>query len=330
VAHTAFVIGTNDPSVGDQVCRFETDGPIIYCDAAPKPAVLQSGAPLAEGSGFDSLSSAVIDGPAISIPLHGSDPSSDDALTFSIESQPAHGTVTVDGATATYTPPSTSPAPATFDTFSYTLTTSSGTSTPSNVHVIFASPPVTTSSIITVVENQAKFVVLKARDPHGLHLTVTITDLPTSGTLYECDDFDRVVGEITLTQLPKTVGSIRLKYQPQMYSTTSQTVGYAGTCASAASTSRWFEPVVQRESLANRAPPTWSRAHISFASFLIYELSHLLALSLLSTLARVPHLVHTDAPLPLFTHVGLHSHSLRSQFPTPTASHLLLPSPWTS
>ena len=66
----------------------------------------------------------------------------------------------------------------------------------------------------SLVEDRNKTIILSTYDPVGLPVTVTILSLPATGTLYECDASDRVVHQISPSELPKQAHGIRLKFEP--------------------------------------------------------------------------------------------------------------------
>jgi len=213
--HLGPPLGTNDPTVGDEICRakLEKGAPIVYCEPAMKPQVTNSGAPIAGASGYDVVQSAVIGGPSKEITLPGEDP--DDAaatLTFTINMNPTEGTVTLLNNIATYTPPATSLVPS--DTFAYTVTAASGTSDLVTVRVIFAVPPVAEKKMFAIVEDRNGTVILNPVDPTGFDTTNTILTLPTGGKLYESDGTDTVLRQITTDLLPFDTPNHRFKFVP--------------------------------------------------------------------------------------------------------------------
>lgn len=118
------------------------------------------------------------------IDLVGSD-AEDTDLVFTVATQPAHGSVTVSGRTATYTP-TTGYTGA--DSFTYTVRDTAGaTSAPATVSITVTAStnnaPVTTSGTATTAENTATTVTLSATDADGDALTYTITGPPAHGSV---------------------------------------------------------------------------------------------------------------------------------------------------
>ena len=200
------LMGTNDPDVGNEVCRREKGQQVVYCDSANAPTVVASGLTLQNAPEQHTVAYAVIGGPPISLPLA-------DSPTATITSSPNVGTFTVTSPTVgTYTPP------ATATTTSTTISLSSST-----IRVIFASPPKTSDVSYALVEDRNKTIILSTYDPVGLPVTLTILSLPATGTLYECDASDRVVHQILPSELPKQAHGIRLKFEPRRDDETTNT-----------------------------------------------------------------------------------------------------------
>lgn len=119
----------------------------------------------------------------VPITLIGSDPENA-ALTYSITSNPAHGTVTVNGNIATYTPETNYVGD---DTFTYTVSDGTLTSAPAAVTIhVFQPNRAPTASSATLIINQGETaapIVLSATDPEGDTITYQIVTQPTQGTL---------------------------------------------------------------------------------------------------------------------------------------------------
>jgi hypothetical protein len=60
-------------------------------------------------------------------------------------------------------------------------------------------------------------------------LVFTITKLPASGTLFECDAHDAVVREVESDSLPCEVHSNRVRFQPEPNDQTTNTFEYKVT-----------------------------------------------------------------------------------------------------
>ena len=108
----------------------------------------------------------------------------DPVLTYAVATGPAHGTVTIDGATATYTP-ATSYVGA--DSFTYTVRDSGGlVSAPATVSLTVTrrqEPPVATAVAVTTDEDQASTFALTATDPDGDPLTYAVAAGPQYGSV---------------------------------------------------------------------------------------------------------------------------------------------------
>ena len=148
----------------------------------------------------------MLGGPPISLPLA-------DSPTATITSPPDVGAFALTSPTlGTYTPPTTA----------ITTSTSIALSS-STIRVIFASPPHTSDQSYALVEDRNKTIILSTYDPVGLPVTLTILSLPATGTLYECDASDRVVHQISASELPKQAYGIRLKFEPRRDDETTNT-----------------------------------------------------------------------------------------------------------
>lgn len=122
----------------------------------------------------------------ISVTVRGTDLEST-SLTFALASAPTNGTlsafVSVDGTTATiaYTP---NPGFSGTDTFTYTVSDGSNTSSPGTVTITIANKvPTTESGVVEGVEGQDLVITLTGEDDDDDPLTFAITSPPTSGQL---------------------------------------------------------------------------------------------------------------------------------------------------
>ena len=116
------------------------------------------------------------------IKLVGNDPDGD-AITYSIVDQPTDGTVTLDGATATYTSNSDT---ATSDSFTFKVNdgvTDSNIATISLNITAVNDAPNGNDQTINAVEQVAKEIKLVGNDPDGDAITYSIVDQPTDGTV---------------------------------------------------------------------------------------------------------------------------------------------------
>ena len=116
------------------------------------------------------------------ITLTGSDLDGD-AITYSIVDQPTDGTVTLDGATATYTSNSDT---ATSDSFTFKVNdgvTDSNIATISLNITAVNDAPNGNDQTINAVEQVAKEIKLVGNDPDGDAITYSIVDQPTDGTV---------------------------------------------------------------------------------------------------------------------------------------------------
>ncbi len=106
------------------------------------------------------------------------------AVTYAVETSPSHGTVTISGDQATYTPYLNYNGP---DSFTYKATDNQGaagnTATVSITITPVNDPPVADSKSITTNEDTAVGVTLTATDPENDPLTYSIVDNPSHGTL---------------------------------------------------------------------------------------------------------------------------------------------------
>ena len=114
------------------------------------------------------------------IKLVGNDPDGD-AITYSIVDQPTDGTVTLDGATATYTSNSDT---ATSDSFTFKVNdgvTDSNIATISLNITAVNDAPNGNDQTINAVEQVAKEITLTGSDLDGDAITYSIVDQPTDG-----------------------------------------------------------------------------------------------------------------------------------------------------
>jgi hypothetical protein len=116
------------------------------------------------------------------ITLTGTDQEGD-ALTFSVATGPAHGTITGTPPAITYTPELNYIGP---DSFTFTASDGLGTSAPATVSInVLAEndPPVATAQPVTTDEDTAVNITLAGVDPDNDPLTFTIASQPANGTL---------------------------------------------------------------------------------------------------------------------------------------------------
>jgi endonuclease I len=123
-------------------------------------------------------------GTSTPVTLLGSDVDGD-ALTYAVATQPTHGSVTLDGATATYTPAAGYAGP---DSFTYTVRDPSGATSAAataSIAVVAAAQhdPVATSTTATTPEDQPVTVTLTASDPDGDPLSYSIAARPAHGSV---------------------------------------------------------------------------------------------------------------------------------------------------
>ncbi len=106
-----------------------------------------------------------------------------DALVFTVQASPAHGTLSGNAPNLTYTPAADYHGP---DAFTFTASDGSLTSATATVTLTVNSindAPVATGQSVTTAEDTAKVITLAASDVDGDALTYVITSLPTHGTL---------------------------------------------------------------------------------------------------------------------------------------------------
>jgi hypothetical protein len=123
------------------------------------------------------------EGAAKAVTLTGSDPNSPPlSLTYSVTTNPVHGTLSGTAPDLTYTPTASY-----FGTDSFQFTDSNGTATSpaATVSINVVGTPTANAQSVTVTENRAQAITLTGSDPNtpALPLTYTITTGPTHGTL---------------------------------------------------------------------------------------------------------------------------------------------------
>ena len=109
------------------------------------------------------------------IKLVGNDPDGD-AITYSIVDQPTDGTVTLDGATATYTSNSDT---ATSDSFTFIVQANGLESIPTTVIINITGTndaPVAENQTVNVTDKVTETITLLASDPENDALSYTIVD----------------------------------------------------------------------------------------------------------------------------------------------------------
>jgi len=128
------------------------------------------------------LTLSVIEDTPESITLIGADVEGD-PLTFSVSSQPANGSVSVQGAIATYTPSSNHTGA---DSFSYTANDGALNSAPASVTVTVSEvndPPVAEDGSASGAEDSPISIPLSAVDPDGDTLTFALDQDATQGSV---------------------------------------------------------------------------------------------------------------------------------------------------
>ena len=120
---------------------------------------------------------------AVSFALTATDPNGN-TFSFSITSQPSNGAVTIDGATATYTPNSDFNG---VDEFVFVATNSTDLQSNAITATITVTavndPPVANSATIVATEDIARQLVLTATDVDGDTVSFSITSQPSKGTV---------------------------------------------------------------------------------------------------------------------------------------------------
>ena len=120
-------------------------------------------------------------GASAEITLTGADADKGDTLTFAVETPPEHGSVSIVGATAAYTPDD---GYVGADLFTFTVSDGKATSLPSPVRITIgnASPVVKAGSVATNEDTEVAFTI-DASDPDGDEITLSLTDKPRHGSL---------------------------------------------------------------------------------------------------------------------------------------------------
>ena len=106
------------------------------------------------------------------VTLAGTDVDIDDDLIFAIGAQPGHGTVSLVGDQATYTPAANYNGP---DSFTFTLSDGTVTSPAATVSIAVTAvndAPAATAQTVTTAEDTAKVVTVAGTDVEGRRLTV--------------------------------------------------------------------------------------------------------------------------------------------------------------
>ncbi|MFZ4664325.1 MAG: tandem-95 repeat protein, partial [Caldilineaceae bacterium] len=127
-------------------------------------------------------SASVAEDGVITVTLSATD-AEGDALTYAIGTQPAHGTVSVRGGTATYTPTANYNGR---DSFTFTANDGNATATAATISLTVTAvndAPVATSGSATVAEDSVITVTLSASDVDGDALTYAIGAQPAHGTV---------------------------------------------------------------------------------------------------------------------------------------------------
>jgi hypothetical protein len=128
-------------------------------------------------------SATTAEGMADAITLTGSDPDTPPLpLTYTVTTNPAHGTLSGTAPNLTYTP-----APSFFGPDSFQFTTSNGpaTSIPATVSIDIVGTPAADAQAVTLAQDTARPITLTGLDPNSppLALTFTVTTNPAHGTL---------------------------------------------------------------------------------------------------------------------------------------------------
>jgi hypothetical protein len=153
-------------SVVNSVASATSTVDVVHTPVAPSP---QDGG----ATGFNK---------ATVIALQASD-ADGDSLTYSVASQPTHGTVAINAATATYTPTKDDHGP---DSFTFTASDGTLVSEAATVNVTVNAdqvPAATSQANVAVAFGQPKTITLAGTDGDNDALTFAITTQPTHGTL---------------------------------------------------------------------------------------------------------------------------------------------------
>ncbi len=118
----------------------------------------------------------------LSITLLGAD-ADGDSLSFTIDSQPQHGTLRGTPPAVTYTPAANYNGP---DSFTYTVADAVATSAPATVTLSIAAvddAPVALTDAVTTAEDTPVAITLRASDIDNQTLTFTLVSMPSDGTM---------------------------------------------------------------------------------------------------------------------------------------------------
>jgi hypothetical protein len=173
--------------------RFITNGGVDKSTSHFSQYFVQNSAPIAEEQ-----SVTVSKNTMESITLAASDPDND-PLTYSILTEPLHGTISIEtGASLTYTPSPNSVGP---DSFTFKASDGSLDSNSATVNInVQNEQPVADDKEITVSKNAQRSFSLTASDPNHDPLTYTIVTPPSHGApvgygviknIYSCDGLSR-------------------------------------------------------------------------------------------------------------------------------------------
>ena len=119
---------------------------------------------------------------SVTLTLPASDPN-DDPLTYAVATPPAHGSVTIAGNQATYTPAADYHGP---DAFTFTAADASATSAPANVAINVIpvnDPPVAVPKSATTAEDTATTITLSGTDVDGDVLAFALAAQPEHGAV---------------------------------------------------------------------------------------------------------------------------------------------------
>lgn len=143
---------------------------------------------------------------AVSVTLLGSD-ADGDTMTYSIQTNPSHGTVSISGSRATYTPTANWYG---VDTFRYKATDSHGNVSTAATGTMTVSAvndtPVATAQSVSATEDTAKTITLAGTDADGDTLSYSISTAPSHGSA----TLSR--GVVTYTPTANYNGSDSLKF----------------------------------------------------------------------------------------------------------------------
>ena len=156
--------------------KFITNGGIDKSTSHFSQPFIQNSAPIAEEQSV-TISKNIED----SLVLMASDPDND-PLTYSILTQPSHGTISTEtGASRTYSPSANYVGP---DSFTFKVSDGSLDSNTATVNInVQNEQPVADDKQITVSKNTQRSFTLTAADPNHDPLTYTIVTTPSHGTI---------------------------------------------------------------------------------------------------------------------------------------------------